>query len=334
MNIARDDSTTPPVFVLFAIAGGVLFLLGGILTAMTPDDRSVLIVAAIAFLLLGCYTIVVVLRHNRLVDDSQALADALEEALDRERGLRAKLAVTIREPVAVITSFSDRLASDPDTPADDRRLMLEELRASALEIDRLLAGLADTDGHTPEPRVYGVVRLDEELASVAASTIADVEFESWLEPSRAWGDAASVRQVLRAAIGGIRSSGSSTIVLKTDQRGGQAVATISGRCAMAPLPGIEALTGSGSLDSEDDWLRSLRSARDAVVAMGGQIDHTEALGVSHIVIEFPAAPEAIRPHQPVDRARHGLSLLPSMDQRTVMAVDLRPERPTASLRFS
>lgn len=334
MGIVRDDSTTPPIFVVFAIAGGVLFLLGGVLTAMTPDDRSVLIVAAVAFLLLGSYTIIVVLRHNHLVDDSRALADALGDAHDRDHALRAKLAVSIREPVAVITSYADRLASDPDTPADDRRLMLEELRASALEIDRILAGLAEVGGQTPEPRVYGVVRLDEELASVAASTIGDIEFESWLDPSRAWGDAASVRQVFRAAIGGIRSSGSTTVVLKTEQRSGRAVATISGRCAMSTLPGVEALTGSGTLASDDDWLRSLRSARDAVVAMGGQIDHTEALGVSHIVIEFPGAPEVIRPRRPVDHPRHALPRLPSMDHKTVMAVDLRPERPTASLRFS
>lgn len=339
MDGSRQDATTPTIFVVFAIVGGLLFLLGGVLTAMSPNDRGVLIVGTIAFLLLGVYTLIVVIRNNRLAEQQERLREDLAAATDRDRGLRGRLAVTIREPIATIVSFADRLVDDPSLPGDERRTMLVELRASAREIDGVLSDLSESDRTTPEPRVMAVVRLDEELASVASSTISGVAFESWLDPARAWGDTATVRQVLRAVIGGIRSGGCEAIVLKTEERGQVATATVSGRCELMSDTGISALTGDGPLDIDDDWHRALRGARVAVASMGGSIAHTQALGTSHLVIELPAAPSdiAARPPRARDRAVLPRSSVTGTGTgtgaRAIRAVDLRPERPTASLRF-
>lgn len=334
MSLRHNDSRTPPVFVVFAIAGGVLFLLGGVLTAVTPNDRGVLVVGTVAFLLLGIYTVLVVNRQNRLIVENEDLMDTVAQARDRDRALRARLAVTIREPVATVVTFADRLTDESDLSEPDRRSMLTELRASAQEVDQVLADLADPDHLTPSPRVMGVVRLDEELASVAASTISGVDFESWLEPTRAWADAASVRQVFRAVIAGIRSSDCAAIVLKTDERSDRVTATVSGRCDLLPASGIDELTGGSDGVPADEWHQTLRSAHEAVADMGGTISATHALGVSHIILELPAAPADIRANEPTPRNRQVLpQFLTNPSPGLAMAVDLRPERPTASLRF-
>ena len=334
MSLRHDDSRTPPAFVAFAIAGGVLFLLGGVITAVTPNDRGVLVVGTAAFLLLGIYTVLVVNRRNRLIVENEDLVDTVNQARDRDRALRARLAVTVREPLATVVTFADRLTEEPDLTEPDRRSMLTELRASAQEVDQVLADLADPDHLTPSPRVLGVVRLDEELASVAASTISGVDFESWLEPARAWADAATVRQVFRSVIAGIRSSDCAAIVLKTDERSDRVTATVSGRCDLLPASGLAELTGRSDGDPADEWHQTLRSAHDAVTDMGGTIAATQALGVSHIILELPAAPDDIRAQEPTPRSRQVLpQFLTNPSPGLAMAVDLRPERPTASLRF-
>lgn len=329
MDFLRSDTETPPAFVVAAVGGGLLFLLGGVLTAMTPDDRGVLIIGTVAFLLLGIYTLIVVMRRNRLVEENRALDEQLAGALERDRRLRARLAITIREPVASLVTFSDRLAEGDGVDPDERRLMIEELRSSARELDRVLVDLADA-GDAPTPRVMSVVRMDEELASVAASTVGSIEFESWLEPARAWADSATVRQVLRAIIGGVRDGGCPTVVLKTASAGDQVTTTLSGRCALLSPTAIEAVTEGTHADDADDRHTALASAHAAVVGMGGTINHTQALGVSHLVIDLPAAPDEIRAQRPKPRPVTAVPVVHA-DQRTPAPVATASATP--SLRF-
>jgi hypothetical protein len=332
---SREPSTTPPIFVVFAVLGGVLFLLGGILTAMTPDDRAVLIVGAVAFSLLGVYTLVVVHRKNRLVTDVRDVSAALAAAHERDRGLRARLAVTIREPMATVVAYADRLSNGQPVDADEQRRMLGEVLASAREVDRVLADLADQGDAQPTARVSGVVRLDEELASVAASTLSEIDFEVSLDPARVWADPATIRQAFRVIIGGMRSSGCSSIALKTAQRQDVAIATLSGRCVLGPESAVDALTTDEDLRVDDDRHRSLRTAHEAIRTMGGTIGYTEALGVSHIVVELPPAPVDLATRKPTQLERPSLPPFGHFerDASLLAAADLRPERPTASLRF-
>ena len=64
-------TTTPPTFVLFAIGGGLLFILGGILTTMSSNARIALLATAVAFLALGVYTLTVINKANLLGEEGK-----------------------------------------------------------------------------------------------------------------------------------------------------------------------------------------------------------------------------------------------------------------------
>lgn len=294
-----EEQTTPPAFVVFAVAGTLLFMLGGQITAASSDERAVLAAGAIAFVLLGFYAVATVIRHNRLVAEVRVLATALEEAHESDRATRTRVAVTLREPITTIVGFADTLVVRDDMSTDQRRAMVRELLANAREVDQALTALAAEGSIGFAGRVDGVVLLDHELMSIASSIVGDLEFETWLEPSRAWGDSAVVRQILRTILSGARSNGCRTLVLKTDRRGDRVAATISARCDLLPVEGIAALTGNAhGGDLTDDRYLILRDARAAAASMGGTIGYAEALGVSHIVVELPAAPDDVNVKTP------------------------------------
>ncbi|MDK1096544.1 MAG: hypothetical protein QGM47_04710 [Actinomycetota bacterium] len=60
MHIER---TTPISWIVAAVAGGVLFLLGGVVTTMSSTARFVMASGAIALVALGVYTAVVARRN-------------------------------------------------------------------------------------------------------------------------------------------------------------------------------------------------------------------------------------------------------------------------------
>lgn len=333
-----EHRTTPPAFVIFAIVGGLLFLAGGIVTAMTPNDRAVLVAAALAFVLLGAYTVTMVLKYNKAVTDNGALREAQDHMRRSDAALRTRMAHTVREPLAIIVGLSDRLSEERDVSTDERRSIMRELRTNAREVEQALADLA-LEGQTTQSRpVDGVVLLDDELRSVASAITTDTTFESWLDPTRAWGDSSKVRQVLRTLVSHAASEGCGTVVLKTDRIGGRAQATISGRCTLLTPEGIAALTGNAtSTDIDDDAYVTLHEAQAVIVTMGGTLGYAEAMGVSHIVLELPAAPEELGLKPPLPASRTPSRVVAPIAERSstfASAVALRPERPTASIRFS
>ncbi len=307
----EDRHTTPPAFVVFAVAGGLLFMLGGLITAASSDERAVLAAGAIAFALLGLYAVATAIRHNRLVAEMQVLSTSLEAAERSDRAMRTRVAVSLREPISTMVGFADTLVERDDLSTDQRRAITRELLANAREVDQALMALAAEGSTGIVGRVEGVVLLDQELMSIASSIMGDVDFETWLEPSRAWGDSALVRQILRTILSGTRSNGCRTLVLKTDRRGDRVAATISGRCELLPAEGIAALTGNAhGGDLTDDHYLILRDAQEAAASMGGTIGYAEVLGVSHIVVELPAAPDDVnlrtpRPRDPGGRLSAG-----------------------------
>ena len=72
------------------------------------------------------------------------------------------------------------------------------------------------------------------------------------------------------------------------------------------------------------------SAHRAVTDLGGAISHTEALGVSHLVVEFPAAPEGIRAQRPKERSAQALPKVSPTERTPVRAGSSTPAKP---LRF-
>lgn len=334
-----DRRETPPVFVVFAIVGGLLFILGGIVTAMSPNDRAVLIAAGTAFLVLGAYTVAIVVRHNRSIRTTDTLEDAVTDARREDRALRSRMAYSVRDPLALIVSMTDRLVEQDDLTADQRRAMLVEVRTNAREAEQVIADIAGDDAVIADQAVEGVVLLHEELRSVASATISDITFESELDTARAWGDAARVRQILRTVLNVARTSTCDTIALKTAKQGDRAVATISGRCQLLPADGIAAITGNAVFeDASRQGFIALSQAHALAVGMGGTIGYAQAMGVSHIVVDLPAAPDRIGLNVPQRPTRATISFVDEHPQQGFPpfppAVELRPERPTASIRFS
>jgi len=156
----------------------------------------------------------------------------------------------------------------------------------------------------------------------------DVAFESDLAPARSWGDSARVRQVLRTILNTVQEGGCAYVTLRTEQRPRSAVLTISGRDDLAPVEAIAALTGNAELsDAQHEDFIALKAAHELAAEMGGTIGYAQAFGMSHIVVEFPAAPADLRVEPPPAKEHDPFNASFST------AVGSRPESPTSSIRF-
>lgn len=320
------------------MVGGLLFILGGIVTAMSANARAVMMAAAVAFILLGVYAISISIRHNARLDEVRRLNDALMAARSADTGLRSRLGFTLRDPLTTVVGLADRMLSAPDLPTDERQTLLIEIRNNAREVEKVLADLSNDP--TRQLRAAGIVLVDEEVRSIVSTLGGTATFDIDLRPTRAWGDSALVRQVLRSLIGAASSSGCDHLDLVTEQRGKKATLTISGRTPLLTAQGAAALTGNAeATDATDDGFVALKEARDLSLTMGGTIGYAEALGKHHIVAEFEGADDIMqhRPPASIDALRSTITpdAPPENSYLTYAStVDLRPERPTASIRFS
>lgn len=323
------------------MVGGLLFILGGVVTAMSANARAVMIAAAIAFLLLGVYAISISIRHNARLDEIRRLNDDLEAARSADTGLRSRLGFTLRDPLTTVVGLADRMLSVPDLPIDERQVLLTEIRNNAREVEKVLADLAvEPNNATRQLRAAGIVLIDDEVRSIVSTLGGTASFSVDLRPTRAWGDSALVRQVLRSLIGVAASGGCEHLDLVTEERGKKATITISGRTALLTAEGAAALTGNAeAADANDDAFVALKEARDLAIAMGGTIGYAEALGKHHIVAEFEGAADILHHSPPPTAGSPRPDVTPDATPENsyltfASTVDLRPERPTASIRFS
>ncbi len=337
----QSRRTTPPSFVIFALAAGLLFVLGGIVTAASPSARALWIASAVAFVGVGTYTMVLLVRSNRLVEELDEVESELAASRTADTGLRVRMAHTLRDPLTSIVGLTDRMLNDSGITAQERSAMLREMRSGAREVEAVLADLAadEASGDSPSS-MKGVVLLDEELASIVAMTRGSTVFRADLAPARAWGDSATVRQILRTIVATAVSSDSEEVDVTTEQRSGLAVATLSCRNDLLPPAAVAALTGNVERsDALDARFIALREARDAAARMGGSIGYAQALGRSHIIAEFEAVDAhevGLRPTTSRTRVAVGApSPAPERDPNLsfAMAVGMRPERPTSAIRF-
>ncbi|MEN8041141.1 MAG: hypothetical protein ABFR95_06515 [Actinomycetota bacterium] len=321
--------TAPITWIIAAVAGGVIFAVGGIATAVSTTPRYVMAAGTVAFVALGAYAISLLHRNTALNarnDELEGDADALRRA---DASLRTRMAYTLRDPLTSIVGFADRMVDAPDLPFDERREMMVAIRADALEVERVLSDLADlTDSLDTELSIGGVVLLGEELASIASTITTNAIFESDLSRSRAWGDSAKVRQVIRTILNAVTDSGCAFITLQSNERSGRASATVSGRDDLLTPPAIAAITGNTQTeDRGDETYRALRTAYELAASMGGSIGYAQAFGVTHIVLDLPAVPSDVGVTTP--------RVIPTQNFEIpfASAVELRPERPTSSIRF-
>jgi hypothetical protein len=102
---------------------------------------------------------------------------------------------------------------------------------------------------------------------------------------------------------------------------------------------VAALTGNTELgDHTDPRFLALMTAQELAIDMDGSIAYTEAMGRSHVMVSLPAADESPGLRPPTERARTGAygATDPTQgpDLSFATTVDLRPERPTAGMRFN
>ena len=319
-------------------------MLGGLVTAMSTSERAAMLAGAVAFVILAMYVWRLIKKLEAANDHIADLESTVTTLRFADAGLRSRMASTLRAPLASIVGFTDRLIADPTMDVNERSALLTEIRGDAREVERVLADLAETEAGSATPkgeRVEGVVLLDEEVRSIASTTPPGITFETDLQQSRAWGDSASVRQVLRAVIAAARRNGAETLVLKTHELSKTATVTIASQGSLLGLEAIAALTGNtSSEDLETDSYRSLREAAEMAADMGGSIGYVETFGHAHVVVELRAAPKTLELQSLPPRKRQSDAAKPatpatgdSVPDLSFTAIsDLRPERPSAAVR--
>lgn len=324
------EKTAPTAWMVTATIGGILFLLGGITTTMSTTPRLVMAGGALAFVILAVYTVSVLRRRDILETRQRELLQQIDRMATADTSLRTRMAYTLRDPLTSIVGFADHMVNSPDLAFDEQREMLIAIRADALEVERALSDLAAVEvGDDHGPPLDGIVLLDVETESIASTIITDAIFESDLTQTRAWGDSAKVRQILRTVLHAATDSGCGYITLKTTERAGRATASISGRDELLSIEAVAALTGNTvAEDLHTDTYRALRSAYELAGSMDGSIGYAEAFGISHIVIDLPVARSDVGITTP-----HTKPEQPTFELSFATAMDLRPERPTSAIRF-
>lgn len=147
MHIER---TAPIAWIVAALAGGVLFLLGGVVTTMSATPRLVMAGGAIALVALGVYAAVVARRNVTLARRHGEMEAELAQMLRDDTSLRTRMAYTLRDPLTAIFGFADHLANSPEMPFDTRQDMLIAIRNDAREVQQSLSELAGFDGTAGE----------------------------------------------------------------------------------------------------------------------------------------------------------------------------------------
>lgn len=325
----RHDRTAPTAWIATAVAGAILLILGAVVTTVATTPRLVMATGAVTIAAIGVYAAVVTRRNVILTDEQRGLRTEIEALHSGDASLRTRMA-TLRDPLTSIVGFSDHMVNSPDLAFDEQREMLLAIRTDAIEVERTLSDLAAVEvGPREDPPIEGVVLLDQEIASIASAITTEAIFESDLSRSRAWGDSAKVRQILRTILSAATDSGCAYISLRTAERPDRATASVSGRDDLLTADAVAALTGNTvAEDRESDTYRALRSANELAASMDGSIGYAQAFGLSHIVIDLPTAPSNIGITAPRVKAEQPFEI------SFAAVVGLRPERPTSSIRFA
>lgn len=327
--------TSTPTFVAFAIASAVLFILGGVITVMSPHAQIALAFAAVLVASVGIYAIVGSIARQKLLHERAKLRETVRSLHEIDADLRLALANAMRDPMTHIVGFSDRLLADETIDAEERRRLLEAIRSDSREVAQALAELSERPIAADAPNSMGVVLVDEEVRAVLASMPGGMSFVLDLSPVRAWADAVKVRQAIRTMIKQAREFSTRSIAIHTFSRTNRTVISLSADGHILAAQAAAALTGNTEADDENNpAFVAIRSARNAVESMGGTVGYAEAFGATHVVIELEtASEERTRRATTVEQSRRpGSSLLIDEDGWSfASAASLRPERPTASI---
>jgi len=282
------------VYAAAAIAAGLLFILGAMITASDWGAKTALLLALATLLVGGGFGIYLLRKTHRLSAHISDLTDDYRQVVMRESDLRTQVGFLLREPVAALVREADVLITTSDQTTPEQQAGLTSIQSNAREIDHILVGLGDqaTGGPTNTPNIATVVALDEEFFSVATHDTRTSATDFELAPARAWGDPAKVRQVLRTLVTLSTQTGGAQLTLQTAQRGGSATATVSGKGAILSDAALRALAEgyeqASDCTSDDGTFEAMQAARNLATSMDGSIAFVHAFGDSHIVLTLPA----------------------------------------------
>lgn len=266
-----------------AIAVFALFIANGVSLALTT--RFMVYVVALS----GVF--VIILRAIRIQRVNEDLAEEIDRLKAADTHLRARMHYMLRDAVGEIVAKSDDLVEAPDLPFDEQRRILMSIRATSQEIERTLADVASShrDSDTATPHIRTTVLLGEELVSIASTSPFSDRFTLDIEETRALGDPAKVRQILRTLVNHTTLGEADDLTLQTAGRGSTATATVSGEGAILPPDALAALTERGPEQSDSAGYRAIELARKLAESLGGSISYLQVFGVSHVVLTLPSA---------------------------------------------
>jgi hypothetical protein len=266
---------------VFGAAVVAAFLANGVSLGLT--GRFTLYIVGMSAIL------AIIVRSMRARNANAELTTELMRLKAADTHLRARMHYMFRDAVGDIVSKSDDLVATPDLPYDEQRRLLASIRDTSHEIERTLADVASShrDSYDPTPHIHTSILLGEELISIASTSPFSDRFEFDIERTRAWGDPAQVRQILRTLVNHTTLGEAEQLTLQTAQRGSSATATISGHGAILPPETLAALSEDRGHEEGSAGFRAMELARDLATELGGEISHVHAFGVSHLVLTLP-----------------------------------------------
>jgi hypothetical protein len=231
----------------------------------------------------------IIIRSMRSKRSNASLSTEIDHLKAADAHLRARMHYMMRDAVGDIVAKSDDLVATPDLPYDEQRRLLSSIRDTAHEVERTLADVASShrDDYTAMPHIHTSILLGEELISIASTSPFSDRFEFDIERTRAWGDPAQVRQILRTLVNHTTLGDAERLTLQTAQRGSSATATVSGHGAILPPETLAALSDDRSQKNGGPGFQAMELARDLAEDLGGEISHVQAFGVSHVMLTLP-----------------------------------------------
>jgi hypothetical protein len=277
---------------IFGISVFAAFLANGVSMGLTA--RFTLFIIGMSAIL------AIIIRSMRGRTANANLSTEIDRLKASDAHLRARMHYMMRDAIGDIVAKSDDLVATPDLAYDEQRRLLTSIRETSHEVERTLADVASShrDSYDSVPHIHTSILLGEELIAIASTSPFSDRFEFDIERTRAWGDPAQVRQILRTLVNHTTLGEAERLTLQTAQRGSSATATVSGHGAILPPETLAALSEDGEYTNGYPGFKAMRLAQDLAQDLGGEISHVQAFGVSHVVLTLPT-PRARPASKPV-----------------------------------
>ena len=280
-HVSVSTKTLITAASIFGVAVVAAFLANGVSIGLT---------ATFTLYIVGMSAILaIIIRSMRAKKSNANLSTEIDRLKAADTHLRARMHYMMRDAVGDIVAKSDDLVATPDLPYDEQRRLLSSIRDTTHEIERTLADIASShrDDYSTMPHIHTSILLGEELISIASTSPFSDRFEFDIERTRAWGDPAQVRQILRTLVNHTTLGEAEQLTLQTAQRGSSATATVSGHGAILPPETLAALSDDRSQNTGGPGFEAMELARHLAEELGGEISHVQAFGVSHVMLTLP-----------------------------------------------